>query len=1449
MGQIKLDLPYANYIHELPLLSFGDVKDTFSLSLIFQSKLTNNPFSIANGYKLSIQKRIIFSNGTLQSYEDGNGTLVKLNYCYGNKYAFDDGSQRFIRLINGQYVLENPDYSTEIFDTNGNILFVKDKYGNSILRYEYSSERLTSVVFKIDKTVSFRYAGDSLSEIEYTNANDTYPTTFYYSGNNVTVHHYSGVDYYMNYTSDNFEAYSQNYVERLTVNTSGNTITVNKYVDNNNTDRTIYNCVDLLETGEANIIDITNFNNVTTRVQFANGKPSYSYELLDNMFIDRPETNNYYYPGKVTFYNNEKAIGSQGYGDDLEMKCSTSTNYYEQNRFCIERNLTGLMTVSGWLKPINDRTTECNITIYNGNTPISTQTVKSLKTGIWTYFSVSFYTENANSITVVTRESNELLVAHDFRLSGNIDSDTNLAEYKDNLIKSSGVLIHTDSNGNESVIPITDTVEYINGASPISKINYPMTINDLMRFKINQTIGSNTGEIYYNDCRGAFAMAGAFYIKYRTPDGVSITASLTNLDIGKMYTINNDVYVTKTSFYTKNGLIRLETESFKNSNSIESKIYDEKFDLIESTVDGITTTYERNNEGLLTRQSVGDIIQKDIIYEDSNTVKIIDEFDVTTEYTIDDTWGVITASTVDGTTVTDAFDGDCSTLESKTFSTNEDSRTHLFSYENGMLSGLTNGTISYEFDYTGGDLSSIAKNGTNIETHTISNDRKTYTSTYGSHSVKEIYDKYGRLSEIENVLKNTYDVNPIYNLRYEIAELDNSNAKLAVSEDKITGNKTKFAYTKGKLSKVGVFNTDDARINDEVYSYDNSGRLVKDVYNKYLTDIFEVESEIEYVSEQASPADNTLVENYLYSIDGNIIAHTSNSYDNYKRIKIKTHTVGSRTFTKKIEYDNTRPFKIIESFGDTTYDYDEMGRITSIDNGNPITYEYDSFGQLVRENNKTLDNSFQYVYNGIGNITNVNMYPYTPKCTALNGTPTTTTFTYENANHLDRLTSFNGTDINYNDIGCPLSYGDKTLSWENGKLVGFISNSSTSGKTTNSYSYNAFGQRVRKEYSYLPPKKQMSSFHTRSRFTDYYYDHSGRLIAECWEESFSDFTSITSRLEFLYDESGMIGFKYIRNGVDKGAFYYQRNLQGDVIGIYNTSGVVQVEYAYDAFGNCTIKNSTNSDIANINPIRYRGYYYDKETNLYYLNARYYNPEWRRFISPDNTAYLDPENVNGLNLYCYCYNDPISFSYSNLGFSRYTGNGMVSSLALGGVTSGMGYLTGSNGLSIKLPSQNWISLGMDFTAGMAGALSVLKWTTKNPEFYEFWYTAYGISKHEMLSNLKSPMTKIASVISYGLVAYDTYTDVIGHINAGDPWQTITASGIVTAGVGAFNVWASTKVGAAVGTAIGGGYGLIIGTAAGVVVGVVINGIFYTEINSNSIAGHIENGFEWFLELIS
>ena len=89
-----------------------------------------------------------------------------------------------------------------------------------------------------------------------------------------------------------------------------------------------------------------------------------------------------------------------------------------------------------------------------------------------------------------------------------------------------------------------------------------------------------------------------------------------------------------------------------------------------------------------------------------------------------------------------------------------------------------------------------------------------------------------------------------------------------------------------------------------------------------------------------------------------------------------------------------------------------------------------------------------------------------------------------------------------------------------------------------------------------------------------------------------------------------------------------------------------VEYKYDAWGNHAVLDANGADIndashiGSINPFRYRGYYYDTETGLYYLKSRYYDPEVGRFITIDDTSYLDPETINGLNLYAYCGNNPV-----------------------------------------------------------------------------------------------------------------------------------------------------------------------------------------------------------------
>ncbi len=140
---------------------------------------------------------------------------------------------------------------------------------------------------------------------------------------------------------------------------------------------------------------------------------------------------------------------------------------------------------------------------------------------------------------------------------------------------------------------------------------------------------------------------------------------------------------------------------------------------------------------------------------------------------------------------------------------------------------------------------------------------------------------------------------------------------------------------------------------------------------------------------------------------------------------------------------------------------------------------------------------------------------------------------------------------------------------------------------------------------------------------------------------YSKTSVLTKELTYLYDNSEIVGLVYTdANGAN--TYYYDKNIFGDVIAILDNTGNPVVKYKYDAYGNCESYDCTNSDLAETNPIRYRSYYYDADTGLYYLQTRYFSPEWRRFISPDSTSYLDPENPTGLNLYCYCGNDPVNY---------------------------------------------------------------------------------------------------------------------------------------------------------------------------------------------------------------
>ena len=272
------------------------------------------------------------------------------------------------------------------------------------------------------------------------------------------------------------------------------------------------------------------------------------------------------------------------------------------------------------------------------------------------------------------------------------------------------------------------------------------------------------------------------------------------------------------------------------------------------------------------------------------------------------------------------------------------------------------------------------------------------------------------------------------------------------------------------------------------------------------------------------------------------------------------------------------------------YAFDKMGNITKVyENGElAVRYLYDNLNRLIREDNKVLDKTVLMAYDSNGNIINKRTTSFTLKDSILVEELDTNDVAYIYDG--DKLLLYGDESITYDVLGRPTSYMGKAITWAKVNQITKIDDLE--------FKYDSLGRRIKKGN------------------IEFVYDSNNRLIKQ-------------GDLEFFYDHTGLAG---IING--NVLYFYRKNAQGDVIALVDRSGNVVVKYVYDAWGNHKIYDNEGNEINNsshigvINPFRYRGYYYDEETELFYCNSRYYSPELGRFLQVSDVSELNPHSING-----------------------------------------------------------------------------------------------------------------------------------------------------------------------------------------------------------------------------
>ena len=595
-----------------------------------------------------------------------------------------------------------------------------------------------------------------------------------------------------------------------------------------------------------------------------------------------------------------------------------------------------------------------------------------------------------------------------------------------------------------------------------------------------------------------------------------------------------------------------------------------------------------------------------------------------------------------------------STYDSKgnyiTEKTDENGNTIKYTYDaNGNKSSITNGnnvktsytydssdnatsittggaSNKYDYDYQG-NVESISHNNFSFKFNY--NEYNKLLSTYvgDSQIVSNTYSPYnGNLLKVSyangSVISYTYDeYNNVTNIKCNgniVAEYTyNKNGQISVCDDSESGETTYYYYDcNGNLESQFILGKDNT-LAKSVTTDENGNTVEKtEIGNNTRTITSGTDSDgksfVDYNGLKTTEEKDSF---------GRTTSVLTKGLKNDKDYKVEyTYTKGKDDNSTSNTIGSLTQFFNTEKVASYTYSYDGNGNIQTIVQDSKLTgvetedgitnrYVYDSNNQLVEEYDYVHNFHIYYSLDSNGNILSVNRQPADSSAT---GKPHGNIYYYEDKEWNDKLTKINTTEITYDEIGNPLNYRDgMSFTWKNGR---WLSTTTLSDGTKITYRYNANGMRTQKKVG--------------SKVTDYYYDSNDNLIAEKTD---------SATFFFYYDnKNNPIAFSY--NGK---MFYYVKNVQGDVVKILDEEGVSYASYVYDSWGNI-LEEKGEPILSRLNPLRYRGYVYDEDTAMYYLQTRYYDPTTGRFINADDTEFISSSGTAiGDNIFIYCENNPVN----------------------------------------------------------------------------------------------------------------------------------------------------------------------------------------------------------------